>query len=191
MKWTDAQKKVIETRDKNILVSAAAGSGKTAVLVERIISRILDENNPASIDRMLVVTFTNAAAAEMRERILRAITKVAEQEPDNEYIQKQITYIHNAKISTIDSFCQSVVRDNFNKIDIDPSFRMANENELELIKQDVLEATLEEFFTEGDKDFLDFTEARGGKYFQKILSDNIMKLYKYISFHISYFLYHG
>jgi len=179
MKWTDAQKKVIETRDKNILVSAAAGSGKTAVLVERIISRILDENNPASIDRMLVVTFTNAAAAEMRERILRAITKVAEQEPDNEYIQKQITYIHNAKISTIDSFCQSVVRDNFNKIDIDPSFRMANENELELIKQDVLEATLEEFFNEGDKDFLDFTEARGGKYFQKILSDNIMKLYKF------------
>ncbi len=179
MDWTPEQKKVIDTREKNILVSAAAGSGKTAVLVERIINRILDKENPAGIDRMLVVTFTKAAAAEMRERIMKAIMKASSEDPENEYLQKQITYIHNAKITTIDSFCKSIVKDNFNKLDIDPSFRIANEDELALIKYDVMEEVFEEYFSRGDKAFLDFVETRGGKNFEDALSDIVLQLYKY------------
>ena len=103
--WTDKQEEVIKTRDKNILVSAAAGSGKTAVLVERIIRRILDEKNPLDIDRLLVVTYTNAAAYEMKERILAAINEELKENPYNEHLRKQETYIHNARITTIHSFC--------------------------------------------------------------------------------------
>ena len=105
MKWTSEQQKVIEYRDRDILVSAAAGSGKTAVLVERIIRRITDPENPMDIDRLLVVTFTIAAAAEMRERIAAGIAARLEEHPDSEHIQRQATLIHNAQITTIDSFC--------------------------------------------------------------------------------------
>ena len=113
VKWTEEQKKVIDLRDRNILVSAAAGSGKTAVLVERIISRITDENDPADVDRLLVVTYTDAAAAEMKERIGAAIEKKLEEQPGNANLEQQSTLIHNAAIMTIHSFCLSVIRDHF------------------------------------------------------------------------------
>ena len=127
MNWTKDQQKVIDLRDKNILVSAAAGSGKTAVLVERIITKITEGDNPIDIDRLLIVTFTNAAAAEMRERIGQAVEKKLDEDPGNLHLQKQMMLIHTAQITTIHSFCLYVIRNYFNTINIDPSFRVANE----------------------------------------------------------------
>ena len=116
MKWTPKQQNVIDFRNRNILVSAAAGSGKTAVLVERIIKRITDMDHPTDIDRLLVVTFTKAAAAEMKERIGAAIDKKLGDDPKNEKLRAQQTLLHNAQITTIDSFCLFVVRNHFEEI---------------------------------------------------------------------------
>ena len=138
MQFTPEQQKVIEVRDRNILVSAAAGSGKTAVLVERILKLILDEKNPVDIDRLLIVTFTNAAASEMRERIGAAIEKRLQEQPQNQHLQRQATLLHHAQITTIDSFCLFVIRNNFNEIGLDPGFRVADSGEVELLKQDVI-----------------------------------------------------
>ena len=143
VKWTEEQQKVIDLRNRNILVSAAAGSGKTAVLVERIIQMLTDREHPVDVDRLLIVTFTEAAAAEMKERIREAIEKALEADPGNVNLQRQATLIHSAPITTIHSFCLSVIRDHFHVIDIDPGFRIAEEGELKLLKQDVLEELLE------------------------------------------------
>ena len=113
VEWTKEQRQVIELRNRNILVSAAAGSGKTAVLVERIIKRITDEQHPVDVDRLLVVTFTNAAASEMRERIGDAIEAALEKDPYNQHLQRQLTLVHNAQITTIDSFCIRILRYHF------------------------------------------------------------------------------
>ena len=139
MKWTKEQQNVIDFRNRDILVSAAAGSGKTAVLVARIIQRILDPQNPVDIDRLLVVTFTKAAAAEMRERIGAAIEAECEKDPQNTHLRRQSALIHNAMITTIDSFCLFVVRNHFEEISLDPNFRIADEGEIRLLEQDVLE----------------------------------------------------
>lgn len=157
--WTQQQQQVISLRNRNILVSAAAGSGKTAVLVERILSMITDPTHPVDIDRLLIVTFTKAAAGEMRERIRDAIEKRVEQEPDNEHLLRQTTLIHNAQITTIHSFCQYVLRNYFHAIGLDPGFRVADEGELKLLKQDVAEAVLEEAYAEGGENFAAFSEA--------------------------------
>ena len=135
--WTEEQRQVIELRNRNLLVSAAAGSGKTAVLVERIVQKVLDQNHPVDIDRMLIVTFTKAAAAEMRERVSQAIEARMEQEPENSSLQRQATLVHNAQITTIDSFCLYVVRNYFQTIGLEPSFRIADPGELKLLKADV------------------------------------------------------
>ncbi|MCI8327819.1 MAG: UvrD-helicase domain-containing protein, partial [Lachnospiraceae bacterium] len=159
VEWTKEQQQVITLRDRNILVSAAAGSGKTAVLVERIIKRITDEKNPVDVDRLLVVTFTNAAAAEMRERIGDAIEKELETEPENLHLQRQQSLIHNAKITTIDSFCLYIVRNYFHQIDLEPGFRIADEGELELLREDVMNAVLEAFYNGEDQSFFQFMES--------------------------------
>ena len=135
MQFTPQQQKVIDLREKNILVSAAAGSGKTAVLVERILGLILDEKNPVDIDRLLIVTFTNAAAGEMRERIGAAIEERLRKEPESLHLQRQATLLHHAQITTIDSFCLFVIKNNFNEIGLDPGFRVADSGEVELLKQ--------------------------------------------------------
>jgi len=140
--WTKEQAQVIHLRNRNILVSAAAGSGKTAVLVERIITRLTVDEPPIDVDQMLVVTFTEAAAAEMKERIRDAIEKKLEEQPENVHLQRQATLIHNAQVTTIHSFCLSVIRDYFHMIDLDPGFRIADEGELKLLRQDVLEEVL-------------------------------------------------
>ena len=127
MKWTPRQKEVIDARGSNLLVSAAAGSGKTAVLVERIINLICDEEHPVDIDHLLVMTFTNAAAAEMRERISQAIERKLEEEPGRAHLQIQAALVHRAQITTIDSFCLSLIRDHFNLLDMDPGFRIGDE----------------------------------------------------------------
>ena len=129
VQWTREQQKVIELRNRNILVSAAAGSGKTAVLVERIIRILTDRDNPVDVDRLLIVTFTEAAAAEMKERIRGAIEKELENRPEDVHLQRQATLIHSARITTIHSFCLSVIREHFHVIDIDPGFRIAEEGD--------------------------------------------------------------
>lgn len=146
MKFTPEQQRVIELHNSNILVSAAAGSGKTAVLVERIIRMICDGEHPADIDRLLIVTFTNAAAAEMRERIAAGITARLETDPGNEHIQKQSALLHNAQITTIDSFSLFLIRNHFNEIGLNPDFRVADEGEIKLLQQEVLAQLLEDAY---------------------------------------------
>ena len=149
MKWTEEQQKVIDTRDRNILVSAAAGSGKTAVLVARILALVTDPAHPVDIDRLLIVTFTNAAAGEMRQRIRDAMEARAEEAPENAHLQRQLVLIHNAQITTIHSFCLQVLRSHFHMIGLDPGFRIADEGEMLLLRQDVLKETLEEAYELG------------------------------------------
>ncbi len=155
VEFTDEQKAVIDARKCNILVSAAAGSGKTAVLVERIIQMIKSD---LDIDHLLVVTFTKAAASQMREKITLAIQNCLVEDPDNKHLQKQETLIHNAQITTIDSFCQYIVKNNFNTIGIDPAFRVGDEGELALLKEEIMQELLEDEYQkakEGDnEDFL-------------------------------------
>lgn len=183
MQWTDKQLDVINTRGRNILVSAAAGSGKTAVLVERIIRMVTDSDCPTDIDQLLVVTFTRAAASEMRERIRERLEKLAEKNPGDVNIQKQLSFIHNARITTIDSFCASVVRENFDRIDLDPNYRIADETEIEMLKSDVMEDMLEEYYEKSEPEFIHLAE----QYSSGKLSDNISELmnllYKHASGH--------
>ena len=152
VKWTSEQKKVIDLRDRDILVSAAAGSGKTAVLVERIVNRICVDNPPVDIDRMLVVTFTTAAAAEMRESVSRAIDSLKEQKPDDENLQRQSTLVHNALITTIDSFCLFVVQNNFAQLNLDPDFRIGDQAELKLMLKDALAQVFEDNYAREDNE---------------------------------------
>lgn len=141
--FSKEQNDVINLRNRNILVSAAAGSGKTTVLVERIIRMISDEEHPVDIDHLLIVTFTKAAAASMREKISDAIAKKLE-EHYSDHLQRQATLLHHAQITTIDSFCLFILQNNFNDIGLDPGFRVADEGEMRLLKEDVMERLLEE-----------------------------------------------
>ncbi|MBQ6787349.1 MAG: helicase-exonuclease AddAB subunit AddA [Lachnospiraceae bacterium] len=181
--FTPDQQRVIDTRNSNILVSAAAGSGKTAVLVERIIQKICDETHPVDIDRLLIVTFTSAAAAQMRERISKAVSKKLEEQPENEHLQKQSALIHNAQITTIDSFCLFIIRNNFNEIGLDPGFRVADEGEIKLLEGDVLNDLLEDCHAEGREDFLRFVESYSTGGSEKRIEEAILRLYH---FSISY-----
>lgn len=179
VKWTEQQQKVIDLRDRNILVSAAAGSGKTAVLVERIIQRLTETEHPVDVDRLLIVTFTEAAAAEMKERIGAAIEKKLQERAGDAHLERQATLIHSASITTIHSFCLSVIRDHFHVIGIDPGFRIAEEGELKLLKQDVLGELLEECYAEGSEAFLDFVERFGTGRSDRKIEEIILKLYEY------------
>ena len=176
--WTEEQLKVIETRDRNILVSAAAGSGKTAVLVERIVKMVTDSFNPVDVDKLLVVTFTNAAAAEMRERVMKSLGKALSKDKNNEHLQRQMTYIHNAKITTIDSFCLNIVKEHFGEINLDPGFRIGNKDELELLKADVLNDLLDRYFEEGDSEFLKFVDTYVSKQGKSKIEEIILKLFE-------------
>lgn len=176
--WTDEQQKVIDLRNRNILVSAAAGSGKTAVLVERIITMLTSDTDPVDVDRLLIVTFTEAAAAEMKERIRNAIEKKLEEQPENEHLMQQAMLIHNAQITTIHSFCLSVIRDHFHAIDIDPGFRVGEEGELKLLRHDVLDELLEERYSEGKESFLNLSMAYGGRNDKKLL-EIVQKIYDF------------
>lgn len=177
--FTEDQQRVIDTRDRNILVSAAAGSGKTAVLVERIIQKICDEAHPVDIDRLLIVTFTSAAAAQMRERISRAIQKRLEEQPENEHLQKQSALIHNAQITTIDSFCLFIIRNNFNEIGLDPGFRVADEGETRLLEADVMESLLEDAHKEKRPEFLRFVDSYATGSSESRIEEAILRLYHF------------
>jgi len=177
--FTPDQQRVIDTRNCNILVSAAAGSGKTAVLVERIIQMITDDSNPVDIDRLLIVTFTSAAAAQMRERISKAVAQKLEEHPESEHLQKQASLIHNAQITTIDSFCLYVIRNNFNEIGLDPAFRVADESEVRLLESDVMGKLLEEAHTEPTERFLHFIECYSTGTNEKKIEEAILRLYHF------------
>lgn len=181
--WTKEQQDVIELRNQNLLVSAAAGSGKTAVLVERIITRLIKDTPPIDVDQLLVVTYTEAAAAEMKERISAALETALEEQPDNAHLKKQTALIHTAKIMTIHSFCLSVIREYFHTIDLDPGFRIVEEGELKLLKQDVLEQLLEEKYEAGQEEFLQFVESFATERDDKTLEKMILQLYEYAGSH--------
>ena len=177
--WTTEQQQVIDLRNRNILVSAAAGSGKTAVLVARIIKMITDAENPVDIDRLLIVTFTNAAAAEMRERIGSAIGQALLQEPENEHLQRQLTLIHNAQITTIDSFCLYVIRNHFHEIDLEPNFRIGDEGELKLLREDVLKRVLEKNYEEPSPAFSEFVDGYAAGRSDAKAGELILSLYEF------------
>lgn len=179
VKWTEEQSQAINEKGSNILVAAAAGSGKTAVLVERIINKIINEN--IDIDKLLVVTFTNAAASEMRERILDAIYKKLEEYPENQNLQRQITLINKASICTIDSFCLEVVRNNFFELDnISPNFRIADTTEIELLKQEVIEDIFEEKYENQDENFSKLINTYTSYRDDTPLKELVLKIYSYI-----------
>ncbi len=156
--WTKEQQQVIESRGKNLLVSAAAGSGKTAVLVERIIRMVTEGEHPLDIAKLLEMTFTNAAAAEMRERIGAAIEEKLGRDPENVHLQMQGTLVHHARITTIDSFCLNIIREHFNLLDLDPSFKIGDEGELLLLRGDVMHDMLEEHYDSGSEAYERFVE---------------------------------
>ena len=178
VKWTTEQLQAIEEKGANILVAAAAGSGKTAVLVERIIHKIID--NKIDIDKMLVVTFTNAAAAEMRERILEAIYKRLEKEPQNAHLQKQITLLNKASICTIHSFCLDIIHNYFYELDLPSNFRIADTTEIDLLKQEVLDDLFEQKYIENNQDFLELLEIYTGYRGDEALQELVLNIYKFI-----------
>lgn len=178
VKWTEEQQQAIKEKGANILVAAAAGSGKTAVLVERIINKVINEK--IDIDRILVVTFTSAAASEIRERILEAIYKKLEENPEDTNLQKQINLINKANISTIHSFCLDVIRNNFYELDISSNFRVADTTEIELMKYEVLDELFEEKYLSNDKDFEDLINIYTGYRGDEGLQNLVLNIYKFI-----------
>ena len=178
VKWTNEQLQAIQEKNSNILVAAAAGSGKTAVLVERIIHKIIDEK--MDIDKILVVTFTNAAASEMRERILEAIYKKLEENPENVHLQRQIILLNKASICTIHSFCLDVIHNHFYEIDLPSNFKIADTAEIDLLKQEVLDDLFEQKYTENDKDFIELLENYTNYRGDEALQELVLKIYKFI-----------
>lgn len=152
--WTKEQESVINNRGSNLLVAAAAGSGKTAVLIERIIQLILDKENPVDVDKLLVVTFTKAAASEMKERVALAIEKALENDADNKHLQRQMMLLNKAEISTIDSFCKKILISNFHVTDLDPNIKIADPTEISIIASEVMEEMFEELYDEKNEKFL-------------------------------------
>lgn len=178
-RWTAKQREAIEADGMNLLVAAAAGSGKTSVLVERIIRKLLDEKNNIDIDELVVVTFTRAAAGEMRERIAAALNERLRENPTSRRLERQLVLLNAASISTFDSFCQSVVKKNFHQLDIDPKFRIASEPELALIRHDVLEDLFEDNYSEGTADFLAFVDAYANERGDSRIYEMILGLYNF------------
>lgn len=184
-RWTKEQLDAIDTQGSNLLVAAAAGAGKTAVLVERIIRKITDSQNPVDIDRLLVVTFTNAAATEMKERIGDALSSALEKDPESEILQRQLALLNRASITTIHSFCLEVIKNNFHRLEIDPNFRIANQTEALLLKLEALEELFEDKYLEEnmDGDFLDLVESYSSNRDDRRLQDMVLDLYDFVQSH--------
>lgn len=181
-RWTPEQWEAITESGGNLLVAAAAGAGKTAVLVERIIRKITDEEKPVDIDRLLVVTFTNAAATEMRERIAEAISKVLDSHPGSRALQRQMVLLNKASITTIHSFCLEVIRNHFQQIDLDPDFRIADETEALLLKTEALEELFEEVYTEESchEGYFELLDCYGGNRDDRAIQEMVLGLYEYV-----------
>ncbi|MCD8330777.1 MAG: UvrD-helicase domain-containing protein, partial [Lachnospiraceae bacterium] len=173
VQWTAEQKKVIESRERNLLVAAAAGSGKTAVLVQHILELVTNPTHPVDVTQLLVVTFTRAAAAEMKERLRARLGELLEEEPWNSHIRRQISLLDQAHISTIDSFCQWMVKNYFYRLDLDPDFRIPDEGEGKLLREEILDG----FFEEGDEDYLRLMDAFGSGKGDSRVRELVEKLY--------------
>ena len=179
-KWTQEQKNVIDSRGGNLLVAAAAGSGKTAVLVERIIQMILNSDLKIDIDKLLVVTFTNAAASEMRERIGDAISKKLDENPEDEHLQDQLVLLNKASITTIHSFCLEVIKSNFHKINLDPNFRIGDETECSLMKLEAIDETFDILYEQNDEEFCYLVDCYAEKRGDSNLQNLILSIYSFV-----------
>lgn len=183
--WTPAQQQCIHSHGGTLLVSAAAGSGKTSVLVERILQKITDPHHPTDVDRLLVVTFTKAAAAEMKQRLSKSLAELLAAEPDNLYLQHQQLILPRASIGTVDSFCSALVREHFFRLDISPQFRIAEEQQLSLLRKEALTETLGEFYTEQAPDFLELASMLSNGKSDAVLLSTVEKIYDFIHSHPS------
>jgi len=179
--WTSEQLKAIDSRDGTVLVSAAAGSGKTAVLVERVIRRLMDKNKPCSADRLLIVTFTRAATQQMRERIFEAISEKLRENPDDTHLKRQLVMLPFANISTIDSFCNEIVRENFHSIELTPDYKLLEGAQLKLVEADAMSRTLDELYKENSEEFSELLNILANGTDDSDLSNLVLRLYRYSS----------
>lgn len=177
--WTLEQKKAIESRNGTILVSAAAGSGKTAVLVERVIRRLTDELKPCSADRLLIVTFTRAATQQMKDRIYEALCTEIEKNPGNAHLRRQLTLLPFAKISTIDSFCNDIVRENFHSVDLTPDYKLLEGAQLKILQSDVMTKLMDELYKENSYEFTELLNVLANGTDDGALSNLISDMYSY------------
>ncbi|MBS4198652.1 helicase-exonuclease AddAB subunit AddA [Bacillus sp. FJAT-49732] len=188
--WTDDQWKAIMAKDQDILVAAAAGSGKTAVLVERIIQKILAVEDPLNIDELLVVTFTNASAAEMRHRIGEALEKAIDEDPLSTHLRRQLSLLNSASISTLHSFCLDVVRKYYYMIDIDPGFRIADQTEADLLRDEVIDELFEnEYGKQGNESFYRFVDTFSNDRHDGAVQELVLKLYDFSRSHPNPFMW--
>lgn len=180
-KWTDAQLDAINAKGGAVLVSAAAGSGKTAVLVERVLSRITDPESPVDIDRLLIVTYTKAASAEMRERISASLERLSRANPDNTSYRRQLMLLPRANISTIHSFCGNVIKENFFKLDDIPSdYKIADESALSIIKSQAVDNVLERMYASGDEGFLYMSDCFSTAKSEYNLKSTVLNIYDFL-----------
>ncbi|MBP9989745.1 MAG: helicase-exonuclease AddAB subunit AddA [Ruminococcus sp.] len=179
--WTTEQKNAIDSRNGTILVSAAAGSGKTAVLVERVIQRLKDEKNPCSADSLLIVTFTRAATQQMKERIYETLSNELAKQPDNAHLRRQLTMLPFAHISTIDSFCNDIVRENFHEIDLTPDYRLLEGAQLKILQSDVMSKLMGELYKENSDEFTELVNVLANSTDDSAVSNLIFSLYSYSS----------
>lgn len=183
-KWSDEQWRAIAARGENTLVAAAAGSGKTAVLVERIIQRITEEPDGVDVDQLLIVTFTNAAAAEMKARIGKALEEELARRPSSLHLRRQLSLLNRAQISTIHSFCMSVLRRYYYKIDLDPAFRIIEETEAELMRDEIIEELFEEEYGKAENEaFYELVDLYSGDRSDTALQTLVEKLYDFSQSH--------
>ncbi len=180
-KWTKSQQQAIDAKGGSIIVSAAAGSGKTAVLVERVISRIIDEENPVDADRILVVTYTRAAANELKERLVNKINELVKADPTNKALLRQQSLVNKASINTIHGYCSSLVKEFFYELDIDRNFRIAGEGELAVIKRDALKLTLDSMYADSEPDFFRLVEAFGSEKDDSALEEAVLSVFEFLS----------
>ena len=183
MQWTTEQESVINHTAGDLLVAAAAGSGKTAVLVQHVISRIMDPVDPVKLSEMVIMTFTEAAAQEMRDRIKAALEEKLREHPDSAELIREAGSIQNASISTIDAFCKHFITENYAAIDLDPGFRMGDQGELKLLQGDILENLLEEEYAAGEEDFLHFVDTFAQGKTDAGIAELIQKLYESAASH--------
>ncbi len=179
MNYTKEQEQAIYTKDEDILVSAGAGAGKTRVLVTRISEMIMDSENPMSADQILVLTFTNAAAREMKERITKELEDRLDRDPENRSLRQQIRVVKHADISTVHSFCNHLIRTHFNELGLDPSFRIGETGELEAMKEEVMEELLEKHYEEASQEFINLVEAYAPGRDDESIEKIIMGIYNF------------
>ncbi|MBQ9471774.1 MAG: UvrD-helicase domain-containing protein, partial [Ruminococcus sp.] len=181
--WTDNQLDAINARGGCVIVSAAAGSGKTAVLVERVIRLITDTENGVDADRLLVVTYTRKAAAELRTRLREALSECIHRDPSNAFLIRQQSLLSKAQISTVDSFCMSLVREYYYLLDVDRNIRIADDGELKVLRADAMRLTLDSLYTEADPKFHRLVDTFATARDDSRLEDNIFKLYDFLRSH--------